>query len=102
MAISGCAFSEFPVTPGNTYQLSCSAKGNSADFANMTLSYNDSAFTTLSSADQVVADNDTYRVITLQSVAPANSATGVVDLYAEGTNSALFDDCEVVEVDTAQ
>jgi len=102
MAINGCVFTEFAVVPGKTYQLSCSAKGNTTDFANMTLSFSDSAFAPLASVDQVVTSADTYSTLTVEETAPANSANGVVDFYAEGTGSALFDDCQVVEVDTSQ
>ena len=101
-ALNGCAFTEFSVTPGSTYQLSCSARGNNTDFANLTLSYNDSAFNTLASADQIVASGDTYSTVTIESVAPAGSSSGVVDLFAEGGESALFDDCEVIELSAGQ
>jgi len=101
-AVSGCAFTEFEVVPGKIYQLSCSANANNSDFANMTLSFIDSSFTTLSSVDQTVNTSIAYGTITVEETAPATSATGVVDLYAEGNASALFDNCQVVEVDSTQ
>ena len=93
LAAGGCIFQEFAATPGETYEISCSA--SSADFASVTLLYSDSAFTSLATSESQVPGTS-FSTVTASEIAPANTVRGVITLFADDT--AVFDDCEAVEL----
>ena len=61
----------------------------------MTLSYSDTSFAALVSSE-IPVPGGTFSVLSATETAPANTAQGVVTLYAD--DFAVFDDCAVVEV----
>ena len=89
----GCLFQEFPAETDTQYELSCS--GRATGFSTMTLSYSDTSFAALVSSE-IPVPGGTFSVLSATETAPANTAQGVVTLYAD--DFAVFDDCAVVEV----
>ena len=89
----GCLFQEFAAEVDTEYALSCS--GRAIGFSSMTLSYSDTSFAALTSSE-VPVPGTTFSTVSATETAPANTAQGVVTLYAD--DFAVFDDCAVVEV----
>ena len=89
----GCLFQEFAAEVDTEYALSCS--GHAIGFSSMTLSYSDTSFAALTSSE-VPVPGTTFSTVSATETAPANTAQGVVTLYAD--DFAVFDDCAVVEV----
>ena len=93
LSTTACVFQEFAAEPGKQYALSCSALATS--FASMTLSYTDVGFNALASSESAIPGT-TFSTVTATETAPAGTAQGAVTLYAD--DSAVFDDCAVVEL----
>ena len=90
---TACVFQEFAAEPGKQYALSCSARATS--FASITISYSDVGFNALASSESAVPGT-VFSTVTATESAPAGTSQGAVTLYAD--NSAVFDDCAVVEL----
>jgi len=93
LGVESCVFQEFDVTPGSDYAVSCAA--SAIDFASLTISFADADFTQLASNEATVP-GETLSPVQIAETAPANTARGAVTLYAD--QSAVFDDCVVVEL----
>ena len=90
---AGCAYQEFAIETGKEYALSCSSR--STGFASMQISFSDESFEVLASSSAVIPGSSATSV-SATGIAPALAARGVVTLYAD--QSAVFDDCAVVEL----
>ena len=93
LGTTACVFQDFAADPGKQYTVSCS--GLATSFASMSLTYSDAGFNALTSSESAVPGT-AFSTITATETAPANTAQGAVTLYAD--NSAVFDDCMVVEL----
>ena len=93
LSTTACVFQEFPAEPGKQYTLSCS--GLATGFASITLGYSDVGFNTIASGESSVPGT-AFSALSVTETAPANTAQGAVTLYAD--DSAVFDDCAVVEL----
>ena len=93
LGTTACVFQEFAAVPGKQYTVSCS--GLATSFASITLSYSDAGFNALASSESAVPGT-AFSTVAATETAPANTAQGAVTLYAD--ESAVFDDCAVVEL----
>ena len=93
LGTTSCVFQEFAATPGREYGLSCA--GSASAFASMSVSFSDIQFTELLS-NSVTIPSAALSPIYVEETAPTNTARGAVTLYAD--ESAIFDDCAVVEL----
>ena len=91
--IEGCAYAEFAVSAGETYDLSCAANGNGSGFASISITFNNSDYVAQGS-DELAVSGNSYANYSTRQVAPATSTTAALTLYAEN-GAALFDDCRV-------
>lgn len=92
LGAGGCVYQEFSATPGVTYDFSC--RGSTTEYAGVSLSYSDVNFASLAGDNASVA-GATLSAVNLSETAPSNAVRGSVTLYAD--ESAVFDDCAVVE-----
>ena len=93
LGTTACIFQEFTAEPGKEYALSCS--GRATSFASLTLGFSDAGFNTIASSQSAVPGT-AFSTVTATETAPADTAQGAVTLYAD--DSAVFDDCTVVEL----
>ncbi len=95
VANAGCLYQEFPLTPGKTYQLSCSAKSAATNYSSMSLTLMNESYTTLAT-DHKPVGRSFFQNYQTQLFTPYEGRIGAVTLYSEDT--AQFDDCSVVEL----
>ncbi len=93
LQLEGCTYTEFPVTAGERYDISCAANGNGAGYASITFAFNDDDFVQQGSQELPVTTSD-YQTYGTNMLAPPTSTTAALVFYAENGN-ALFDDCKV-------
>lgn len=93
LGTTSCVFQEFAAEPGKDYGLSC--VGSSSDFASMSVSFSDASFIELASNAASVPAS-VLTALYVEETAPVGTARGAVTLYAD--DSAVFDDCVVVEL----
>lgn len=92
LGAGGCVYQEFSITPGKSYELSC--RGSAVEFSSLSISYSDLNFVSLGGDNTPVA-GATLSPVSTSAISPLNAARGSVTLYAD--ESAVFDDCAVVE-----
>lgn len=93
LGAASCVYQEFEATPGKQYTVSCA--GSADAYASVSVSYSNAAFTQLASNESPVT-GATLSAVSVTETAPATTVRGAVTLYAD--DSAVFDDCSVVEL----
>ncbi len=93
-----CLYQEFPVTPGQTYTLSCDAYVQNLSYSSVSLNMLDQAYNEQVSLSEAVTSRQ-YNSYEVTLEATDNAAFSAVTLYSEGP--AYFDSC-VVRTDTGQ
>ena len=90
---AGCLYQEFALTPGTTYELSCTSKSTATNYSSLSLTLMNASYTTLASDHRAVGRNF-FQVYKTSLFTPFEGRIGAVTLYSEDT--AQFDDCAVV------
>ncbi len=86
----GCLYQEVFVQPGDTYTLSCDARGNTVDYTSLSLPMLDANFQELATQTALIKSIE-FETVNVSVTAPANAVYGSATLYSEG--AAHFDRC---------
>lgn len=89
---AGCLYQDFPITPGQSYEVSCTAMSN-VDYTSINLSTYDSNYVEITNDEKPIV-SALYAKETLSVDTSANTRIGVLTLYAD--TDATFDSCGVV------